>query len=78
MDHNPVRKLPKPLMDKIRWWATEPTPSAKCMYEVYADYYTYDRLVFLCDTWHTLEWPHNFGEDSDSESSYSEDSESSY
>ena len=32
--HNPFRKLPKPLMDKIRWCALEPTPSAKIMKDV--------------------------------------------
>ena len=32
--HNPFRKLPKPLMDEIRWCALEPTPSAKIMKDV--------------------------------------------
>ena len=32
--HNPFRKLPKPLMDKIRWCALEPTPTAKIMKDV--------------------------------------------
>ena len=53
--HNPFRKLPKPLMDKIRWCALEPTPSAKCMYEVYR--VSPSIMEFHCDTWHIQEWP---------------------
>ena len=53
--HNPFRKLPKPQMDKIRWCALEPTPSAKCMYEVYR--VSPSIMEFHCDTWHIQEWP---------------------
>ena len=32
--NNPFRKLPTPLMDKIRWYALGPTPSANIMKDV--------------------------------------------
>ena len=44
---NPFRKLPKPLMDEIRLWAREPTPTAKIMKNVYIIWQVFPQPLYV-------------------------------